>query len=168
MTRTYSDGVVVSTLVGLSIVAVVIGVFVGRLAAPASAPKAKERTRITLNQVGSDCRPDDVGMLAQYQGKRVIWNIVNNCQTAYYVKVDNFRLRDPDNGNVPATTSSQVLDNASEGVTTQAVRANGGIASLDAKLYKGATEGVYKYVISIGTNGQNYTPILDPDVDPWP
>ena len=168
MTRTYSDAVVVSTLVGVTILAVVIGVLVGRSAAPLTAPKVKERTMITLNQSGDTCRPDDVGMLAQYQGKRVVWNIVNNCSSAYYVKVDNFRLRDPDSGNTPANTATQVLDNANEGTTTQAIVGNGGRATLDAKLIKGVAEGVYKYVISISTNGQTYTPVLDPDVDPWP
>jgi hypothetical protein len=169
MTRTYSDAAVVSTLVGVSIVGVVIGVLVGRsVSRAAPGPNPKERTWVTLRQVGQECRPDEVGALAQYQGKRVIWNIVNNCSAAYYLKVDNFRRRDPDNGNVPANTATQVLDNPNEGITTQAIAANGGRAALDAKLARNVADGLYKYVVSISANGQTYTSVLDPDVDPWP
>jgi hypothetical protein len=171
MTRTYSDAVVVSTLVVISIVAVVIGVIVGRSAAsPQTPPKAKDRTRITLSDGPNGCRPDpNVGMLAQYQGKHVVWNVVNNCSTGYFVKVYDFKLRDADNGNVPATTPTQVLDNPNDGITTQAI-AGRGMATLDAKLKKDVPEGVYKYVIAISTTGepQSYTDVLDPDVDPWP
>ncbi len=165
MTRTYSDAVVVSTLVGVAIVAVAIGIVVGG----ARAPNPKDRTAITLNQpAGGTCRPDDVGLLEQYQGKRVIWNVRNNCSTAYYVKVDNFRLRDPQNNNLPANTATQVLDNPQEGATPQPVPVNGGTATLDAKLKKPVAEGVYKYAVYLSTDGQNWTLVLDPDVDPWP
>ena len=164
MTRTYSDAVVVGTLAVVAIAALAIGIVVGG----AQGPRPRETTAITLSQAGGTCRPDDVGLLAQYQGKRVIWNIRNNCQTTYYVKVDTFRRRDPQNGNVPSNTPTQVLDNPQEGVTPQPVTGNGGTVRLDAKLKKPVDEGVYKYGVYLSTDGQNWTLVLDPDVDPWP
>src|SRR5437588_6682271 len=103
MTRPCSDRFVVSTPVRVTVAAVALGISV----ACSPYPKANDRTTITLNQVGDNkdtCRPDDVGTLSQYQGKPVTWEIVNNCPDSYYVRVGNFRLRDPQNGNRPAST----------------------------------------------------------------
>src|SRR5437763_10596657 len=105
MSRAYTDAVVVGTLVAVAIVAVALGVAVGR----SGRPNPIDRTTITLNQTAGNkesCQPNDVGMLSQYQGDPVKWDIVNNCSDAYFVTVDNFKLRDPQNGNAPANQST--------------------------------------------------------------
>ena len=130
---------------------------------------AIDRTTITLNQAGDNkesCQPNDVGMLAQRQGNPVRWDIVNNCSDAYFVTVDNFKLRDPQNGNAPANQSTLVLD---ENRPTVQVQGKGGTATITAHLHKGAPYGVYKYEIYRSPDGQsNWKMVLDPDVEPWP
>jgi hypothetical protein len=153
----------VRTLVAVTLAAVALGSMVG-----CGYPPATDETWITLNQAGDSCRPDDVGMLVQKRGQGVRWHVVNNCTNVYSVKVDNFRLRDRQNGNRPANTPTALLgDNPSN--TASSVSGRGGTATIAGTLRGDATPGVYKYDVSTSTDGgKSWNPVLDPDVEPWP
>jgi hypothetical protein len=121
------------------------------------------------------CHAEEPIPLRASNGDALIWNVRNTCAAPFFVRVDNFRLKQDDGSLLPADPQNPPVKPANQGDqildTHNAVQQNGS-GSIPGKVVRalpsGVTEEFYKYDILISPNRTNWTTVRDPDIDIWP
>jgi hypothetical protein len=143
-------------------------------------PDEKKDVYILLAQQNpsAPCLPADPEQLRRKTKNDITWHIRNTCSTPQWVKIDSFREKNVDGKGTPGPIET-ILEPAAPTTGPVPELRNGveGTADLPATITKDYSthpnpqkkkEFEYKYVISIGPDGQQWPTRLDPDIDIWP
>jgi hypothetical protein len=145
----------------------VIGGVVLVVAVSAANKKGKSPVDVTLDMVGSNCVATITDVLGGKKNGNVKWKVKNNCESAQYIRFENFRRRhiidtdldaaDPDTVNPPAPSG------------TIAARSTGDVdATISRNPKYLLIVDTCKYDVYLGADASSGRVVLDPDVEIWP